>query len=49
MATATDISKPQLKFHNKIDNTNSPWKPQIKEKPNALMPLAISFDKDKQR
>lgn len=33
------LMKPQLKFKDKIDNSNSIWIPKIREKPNALNPL----------
>lgn len=36
--------RPQIKFHDKIDNTSSPFLPRIKEKPNALKPLAILYE-----
>jgi exosome complex exonuclease RRP6 len=33
------LLRPQLKFVDIIDNSNSPWKPIISYKPNALKPL----------
>lgn len=33
--------RPQVFFKDKVDNSNSPWIPRIKEKPNALKPLSI--------
>ncbi|XP_052119785.1 exosome component 10 [Frankliniella occidentalis] len=41
LLTAKNIERPQAKFRDKIDNSNTPWDPRIKEKPNALKPLAI--------
>lgn len=37
------LMKPQLKFKDKIDNSNKIWIPKIREKPNALNPLP-SYD-----
>lgn len=37
---AQNISRPQTKFKDKIDNANVPFVPKIKEKPNALKPLS---------
>ena len=39
---AKNIQRPQLKFKDKIDNSNTPFIPIIKSKPNALRPLEIS-------
>ncbi|XP_038076788.1 exosome component 10-like [Patiria miniata] len=36
---AKNISRPQLKFKEKIDNSNTPFVPIITSKPNALKPL----------
>jgi exosome complex exonuclease RRP6 len=33
------LLRPQLKFPDTIDNSNTPWKPIIFHKPNALKPL----------
>ncbi|XP_014256853.1 exosome component 10 isoform X1 [Cimex lectularius] len=33
--------RPQALFKDKIDNSNRPWEPRIKEKPNALKPLSV--------
>ncbi|XP_034255209.1 exosome component 10 [Thrips palmi] len=41
LLTAKNIERPQAKFRDKIDNSNSAWEPRIKEKPNAIKPLAI--------
>lgn len=44
-----NISKPQLLFKIKIDNSNLfPFEPKIKDKPNSLKPLAIlaEYDED---
>lgn len=39
---AKNIQRPQLKFKDKIDNSNTPFIPIIKRKPNALRPLEIN-------
>ena len=39
---AKNIQRPQLKFKDKVDNSNTPFIPIIKRKPNALRPLEIS-------
>ena len=36
---AKNIQRPQLKFKDKIDNSNTAFIPKIKYKPNALKPL----------
>ncbi|KAL9970036.1 hypothetical protein ACROYT_G022346 [Oculina patagonica] len=36
---AKNIQRPQLRFKDKIDNSNTPFIPIIKRKPNALRPL----------
>ncbi|XP_075028573.1 exosome complex component 10 isoform X3 [Calonectris borealis] len=36
---AKNISRPQLKFREKIDNSNTPFVPKLFIKPNALKPL----------
>ncbi|XP_028968527.1 exosome component 10, partial [Galendromus occidentalis] len=41
LLTAANVTRPQLSFPDKIDNSNSPFVPIIKDKPNALKPLAI--------
>lgn len=33
---AKNIQRPQLKWRDKIDNSNTPFVPYLKEKPNAL-------------
>ncbi|RMX38072.1 hypothetical protein pdam_00003117 [Pocillopora damicornis] len=38
---AKHIQRPQLKFKDKIDNSNTPFIPIIKRKPNALRPLEV--------
>ncbi|CAK8683667.1 unnamed protein product [Clavelina lepadiformis] len=40
---AQNILRPQLKFKNKIDNTNTPFVPIIRSKPNAIVPLSKSL------
>ncbi|KAJ8021610.1 Exosome component 10 [Holothuria leucospilota] len=39
MMYAKNTPRPQLKFAEKVDNSNIPFKPVIKYKPNALKPL----------
>ncbi|KAJ3156103.1 exosome nuclease subunit [Geranomyces michiganensis] len=36
---AQNIVRPQLSFEDKVDNSYSPWRPKIREKPNARRPL----------
>lgn len=36
--------RPQVFFKDKIDNSNSPWIPRIKEKPNSLKPLSVLLE-----
>jgi len=36
-----NVQKPQLIFKDKVDNTSRIWMPRIKDKPNALKPLAL--------
>lgn len=38
------LEKPQTKFEQKVDNTNTPFKPQLENKPHALRPLAIYLE-----
>ncbi|NXT80877.1 EXOSX protein, partial [Zapornia atra] len=42
---AKNISRPQLKFHEKIDNSNTPFVPKLFIKPNALKPLPEALTK----
>lgn len=44
LLTAKNIERPQSKFRDKIDNSNSAWEPRIKDKPNSLKPLAILLE-----
>uniref|UniRef100_A0A2C9JNJ3 Exosome complex component 10 homolog n=1 Tax=Biomphalaria glabrata TaxID=6526 RepID=A0A2C9JNJ3_BIOGL len=43
LMTARNIQRPQLSFKDKIDNTNLPYKPQIRVKPHALKSLEESL------
>ncbi|WVF70846.1 hypothetical protein IAT40_005640 [Kwoniella sp. CBS 6097] len=38
---AADLPKPQLSFHDQVDNSpsSSPWKPSMTSKPHAMVPL----------
>ncbi|XP_020487971.1 exosome component 10 [Labrus bergylta] len=40
---AKNVARPQLKFKEKIDNSNTPFIPKIFIKPNALKPLPSYF------
>ncbi|XP_061592397.1 exosome component 10 [Cololabis saira] len=40
---AKNIARPQLKFKEKIDNSNTPFTPKIFIKPNAVKPLPSYF------
>ncbi|KAF5295448.1 hypothetical protein FQA39_LY13109 [Lamprigera yunnana] len=44
LLTAKNIVRPQSCFKDKIDNSNNPWIPCIKEKPNSIKPLAIFLE-----
>lgn len=44
LISAKQITRPQIKFKDKIDNSNSPFIPIIKDKPNSLKPLAIMIE-----
>ena len=37
--TARNVPRPQLKFRDHVDNSNSPHIPLLRSKPNALQPL----------
>ena len=39
---AKNIQRPQLRFKDKIDNSNTPFIPILKTKPNALRSLQSS-------
>ncbi|XP_077370820.1 exosome complex component 10 isoform X1 [Festucalex cinctus] len=43
MLQAKNIPRPQLKFKEKVDNSNTPFIPKIFIKPNALKPLPSYF------
>ncbi|KAM3617675.1 uncharacterized protein V6R79_009522 [Siganus canaliculatus] len=40
---AKNVARPQLKFKEKVDNSNTPFTPKIFVKPNALKPLPSYF------
>ncbi|KAJ1524914.1 hypothetical protein ONE63_009772 [Megalurothrips usitatus] len=44
LLTAKNIERPQAKFRDKIDNSNTTWEPRIKDKPNSIKPLAILLE-----
>lgn len=41
MMYAKNTTRPQLKFEEKVDNSNVPFRPIIRHKPNALKPLVL--------
>lgn len=45
LLTAKNILRPQIKFADKIDNSNSCFVPIIKDKPNSIKPLSIILEK----
>ncbi|XP_015928084.2 exosome complex component 10 [Parasteatoda tepidariorum] len=49
LLTAKNISRPQLLFKDKIDNSNTIFVPVIKEKPNSIKPLAITLEKNEDK
>lgn len=44
LLAAKNIQRPQLTFKDKIDNSQKPWQPKIKDKPNSIKPLAIYLE-----
>ncbi|XP_044527207.1 exosome component 10 isoform X2 [Gracilinanus agilis] len=44
---AKNIIRPQLKFREKVDNSNTPFVPKIFIKPNAQKPLAQALTKER--
>ncbi|KAM7139463.1 exosome complex component 10 isoform 2-T2 [Macrochelys suwanniensis] len=44
---AKNITRPQLKFREKIDNSNTPFVPKLFVKPNALKPLPEALTKSR--
>lgn len=49
LITAKNILRPQVNFSVPVDNSNSPFAPRLKDKPNSIKPLAIlpEYDDDK--
>ena len=43
---AKNVQRPQLQFREQIDNSNTPFIPSIRHKPNALVPLPESKSHD---
>ncbi|KAL7299875.1 hypothetical protein TKK_0007207 [Trichogramma kaykai] len=39
-----DIPKPQLKFKEKVDNSETIWKPTLMYKPNSMQPLDLQLE-----
>ncbi|XP_017273053.1 exosome component 10 [Kryptolebias marmoratus] len=46
---AKNVARPQLKFKEKVDNSNTPFVPKIFIKPNALKPLPSYFSNKQMR
>lgn len=44
MLSAKNISRPQLKFKEKVNNKPGPFVPKIKDKPHSLKPLALLLE-----
>ncbi|KAG8179896.1 hypothetical protein JTE90_017428 [Oedothorax gibbosus] len=49
LITAKNVSRPQLTFKDKVDNSSSLFVPVIRDKPNSVKPLAITLEKDGDR
>lgn len=48
LVTAKNVARPQIGFKDLVDNTDKPFVPRIKDKPNSKKPLSIlpEFDDD---
>uniref|UniRef100_A0A8C6S966 Exosome complex component 10 n=1 Tax=Neogobius melanostomus TaxID=47308 RepID=A0A8C6S966_9GOBI len=46
---AKNVTRPQLKFKEKVDNSNTPFVPKIFIKPNAIKPLPSYFSNKQMR
>uniref|UniRef100_A0ACB8EFA7 Exosome component 10 n=1 Tax=Sphaerodactylus townsendi TaxID=933632 RepID=A0ACB8EFA7_9SAUR len=46
---AKNIARPQLKFHEKVDNSNTPFIPKLFVKPNALKPLPEALSRSQRK
>ena len=46
LLSAKMVERSQLRFKDKIDNSNKPFVPIIKDKPNSLKPLSILVEKN---
>lgn len=49
LITAKNIMRPQVNFTVPVDNSNSPFVPRLKDKPNSLKPLAILPEYDDEK
>lgn len=49
LITAKNIIRPQVNFTVPVDNSNNPFVPRLKDKPNSLKPLAILPEYDDDR
>ncbi|CAG2163580.1 unnamed protein product [Oppiella nova] len=46
LLSAKMVERSQLKFKDKVDNSNHPFVPIIKDKPNSIKPLSILLEKN---
>ncbi|XP_037540178.1 exosome component 10 [Nematolebias whitei] len=49
MLNAKNVARPQLKFKERVDNSNTPFVPKIFIKPNSLKPLPSYFSNKQMR
>lgn len=49
LITAKNIIRPQTSFAVPVDNSNNPFVPRLKDKPNSIKPLAILPEYDEDR
>lgn len=49
LITAKNIIRPQVNFTVPVNNSNNPFEPSLKDKPNSLKPLAILPEYDEER
>lgn len=49
LITAKNIVRPQVNFSVPVDNSNNPFVPRLKDKPNSVKPLAILPEYDDDR
>ena len=46
LLTAKHVSRPQINFRDKIDNSTNPFMPQLKDKPHSKKPISILIEYD---